>query len=383
MIFFALVGCSKPHTPSPGPGMGPSGPPEVGVIALHPQTVNLTVELPGRTSAYRIAEVRPQVGGIIQERLFKEGSQVQASQVLYQIDAAPYQAAYESAQAALERARAGLERARLKAERAANLLKARAVSQEDYDDAEAARKEAAAAVAVAEAEVKRARIELDYTRIKAPIGGRIGRSLVTQGALVTANQAQALATIQQLDPIYVDLTQASVELLRLRRALQDGRLQRPAGDQPRVTLILEDGRDYPHPGRLEFAEVSVEPTTASIILRAIIPNPDQVLLPGMFVRARVEEGQRQGVLLVPQRAVQRDRQGRPYVLVLNADDQVEQRLLQTERIQGDAWLVEGGVAAGERLILDGLQRVRPGDQARAIALDATPGASGPAAPSSP
>ena len=368
----SVVGCERAAPPGGGPG-GPGGPPpEVGVITLQAREAALTTELPGRTASYRVAEVRPQVGGIIKERLFKEGALIRSGQVLYQIDPAVYQATHDSAQAALNRSRATFERARLKAERYANLLKAKAVSQEDFDDAEAALKEAAASVAVDEAELARARIDLEYTRVTAPIGGRIGRSVVTQGALVTANQELALATIQQLDPIYVDLTQSSAQLLQLRRALEDGRLKRPNGDQPRVTLVLEDGSDYPLAGRLEFSEVSVDPGTGAVTLRATFPNPDHVLLPGMFVRAKVEEGTRPEAILAPQRGVQRDRRGRPYALVLNAEGVVEQRMLKTDRTLGSDWLVDDGLAAGDRLIVDGLQKVRPGDKAQPVVLDDQP-----------
>ena len=368
----SVVGCERSAPPGGGPG-GPGGPPaEVGVVTLQAREATLTTELPGRTASYRVAEVRPQVGGIIKERLFKEGALIRSGQVLYRIDPAVYQATYDSAQAALNRSRATFERARLKATRYADLLKAKAVSQEDFDDAEAALKEAAASVAVDEAELARARIDLEYTRVTAPIGGRIGRSVVTQGALVTANQELALATIQQLDPIYVDLTQSSAQLLRLRRALEDGRLQRPDGDQPRVTLVLEDGSDYPLAGRLEFSEVSVDPGTGAVTLRATFPNPDHVLLPGMFVRARVEEGTRPEAILAPQRGVQRDRRGRPYALVLNAEGVVDQRMLATDRALGSDWLVDDGLAAGDRLIVDGLQKVRPGDKAQPVVLDDQP-----------
>lgn len=378
----SVVGCERSAPPGgPGGSGGPGGPPpEVGIVTLQARETALTTELPGRTASYRVAEVRPQVGGIIKERLFKEGALIRSGQVLYQIDPSVYQATHDSAQAALNRSRATFERARLKAKRYADLLKAKAVSQEDFDDAEAALKEAAASVAVDEAQLARARIDLEYTRVTAPIGGRIGRSVVTQGALVTANQELALATIQQLDPIYVDLTQSSAQLLRLRRALEDGRLKRPNGDQPRVTLVLEDGSDYPLTGRLEFSEVSVDPGTGAVTLRATFPNPDHVLLPGMFVRARVEEGTRPEAILAPQRGVQRDRRGRPYALVLNAEGVVEQRMLATDRTLGSDWLVDDGLAPGDRLIVDGLQKVRPGDKAQPVVLDDQPSAAGASAP---
>lgn len=362
-----LLGCENPSEAGGPPGAG--APPKVGVTTVRSQSVLLTTELPGRTAPYAIAEVRPQVGGIIQARRFEEGAEIKAGEVLYRIDAARYQAAYDSAAAALQRSRATHARAQLKAERYAELLETKAVSQEDYDDVQVALKEAAASVAVDEAALAAARIELDDTRVVSPIDGRIGRSMVTQGALVTANQEQELATVQQLDPIHVDLTQSSVQLLELRRALEDGRLQRPAGGQPKVSLILEDGSAYPHTGRLAFSEVSVERSTGTVTLRATFPNPDHVLLPGMFVRALVEEGVRPEAILVPQPAVQRDRRGKPYALVLAADGSVEQRELETSRALHDRWLVDAGLEPGERLIVDGLQMVKPGAKAEPVDLD--------------
>lgn len=362
-----LAGCGK-GAPSGGAGGGPGQmpAPEVGVFTVVAEPVNLTLELVGRTAPYRIAEVRPQVGGIIKSREYQEGGQITAGEVLYQIDPARYQAARDSAEAALVRARATMARARMKAERYANLVKNKAVSQEDFDDAEAALKEAAASVQVAEAALTAARIELEYTRIAAPIDGLVGRSTVTQGALVTANQEMALATVQQLDPIHVDLTQSAAQQLRLRRDLEDGRLQRAGDEHPRVTLVLEDGSTYPHEGRLEFAEVSVDPGTGTVTLRATFPNPEHILLPGMFVRAQVEEGTRQNAILVPQQGVQRDRQGKAVALVLNGEGVVEQRQVETDRALGDRWLINAGLAPGDRLIVDGLQKARPGDQAKAV-----------------
>lgn len=371
-LFVAVlfVGCDASSPAAGPPGTVPV--PEVGIVTVTPRPATLTTELPGRTAPYRIAEVRPQVGGIIKERRFLEGGQIAAGQVLYQIDPGLYQAAHDSAEASLRRSRATLERARLKAERYANLLKANAVSQEDCDDAEAALKEAAASVAVDEAAVATARINLDYTQVTSPIVGRIGRSAVTQGALVTASQELTLATVQQLDPIYVDLTQSSAQLLRLRRALEDGRLQRPAGGQPKVTLILEDGVAYPLAGRLEFSEVTVDQGTGAVTLRATFPNPEHLLLPGMFVRAVVEEGVRTDAILVPQQGVQRDRRGNPVALVLTADGSVDQRTLQTDRALGQQWLIDTGLRPGERLIVDGIQKVRPGVKARAVDVSDQP-----------
>lgn len=377
-----LAGCEggKPPAGPGGPGGGPGMVPDVGLVTVAVSPVTLATELPGRTSPYRIAEVRPQVGGIIQERKFQEGGHIRAGQVLYQIDSALYQATLESAKAALERSRATFERARMKAERYSNLLKTKSVSQEDFDDTEAALKEAAASVAVDEAALTTARINLAYTQVTSPIVGRIGRSAVTQGALVTANQDLALATVQQLDPIHVDLTQSSAQLLRLQRALKDGRLKRPDGDQPKVTLTLEDGSAYPLAGKLEFSEVTVDQSTGAVTMRATFPNPDHVLLPGMFVRARVEEGMREDGLLVPQQGVQRDRRGNPTALVLAADGTVEQRNLVTDRAIGDRWLVDSGLRPGDRLIVDGLQKVRPGAKARPVALETTPAAAQTPAP---
>jgi membrane fusion protein, multidrug efflux system len=365
------TGCER-SAPAPGAGAGPGGPggppAEVGVVTVAARPVTLTTELPGRAAPYRIAEVRPQVGGIIKERLFQEGGQITAGRVLYQIDPAVYQATYDSAKAAVARSRATLERARLKADRYAKLIKSRSASQEDFDDAEAAVKEAAASVAVDEADLASARINLDYTRVTSPIPGRIGRSVITQGALVTANQELALATVQQLDPIYVDLTQSSAQLLRLQRALSDGRLQRPTDQQPQVRLRLEDGSTYPLAGRLEFSEVSVDPGTGAVTLRATFPNPDNVLLPGMFVHATVEAGERPQGILVPQQGVQRDRRGEPFALVIGAEGKVEQRTLKTDRAMGDQWLIDDGLNPGDRLIIEGIQKVRVGDQPKVVDL---------------
>jgi len=341
-------------------------PPEVGVFTVVAEPVDLTMELVGRAAPYRIAEVRPQVGGIIKSREYQEGGQITTGQLLYLIDPARYEAARDSAEAALVRARATRERAEKKADRYGDLLKNKAGSQEQFDDAQAALKESAADVQVAAADLTKARIELEYTRITSPIDGQIGRSTVTQGALVTANQAQALATVQQLDPIYVDLTQSAAQQLRLRRALEDGRLRRTEGGQPKAILTLEDGSIYPYEGRLEFSEVSVDQGTGTVTLRATFPNPDHVLLPGMFVRAQVEEGTRQEAILVPQPGIQRDRQGQALAMVLNEDGIVEQRQVETDRALGNRWLINAGLKSGDRLIVEGLQKARPGDKAKAV-----------------
>lgn len=332
--------------------------PEVAVVTVHPERVTLTRELPGRTQAFLVAEVRPQVTGIVTERLFVEGGVVEAGQPLYQLDDAVYRAEHESAQAALTRARASLRLAQLNGERAEKLAREEAVSRQEHENAIAALAQAEAEVRVAEAAVESSRVRLGYTQITAPIGGRIGKSTVTQGALVTANQAAPLATIQQLDPIYVDVSQSSRELLDLRKRVASGALQRPE-DMP-VTIVLEDGTSYSHEGKLAFSEVTVDPTTGSFGLRVIVPNPDHILLPGMYVRANIGSGVREDAILVPQQAVARDPRGNTSVMVVNASGAVEPRAIQVTRTIGDKWLVDGGLAGGDRVVIEGLQKIRPG-----------------------
>jgi membrane fusion protein (multidrug efflux system) len=383
--------------------------PEVAVVSVYPQQILLTSELPGRTAAFLVAEIRPQVNGLIQKRFFTEGSQVKAGGLLYQIDPAPYQAAYDNAaanrvsmQQGAERARAGLaasvaalkrheavlKLARTNRDRYEKLLKKDAVSAmerdqsvADVDVADAALRVAEAqvdsdreSVQVAEAAIKQAeaametaRINLGYTKLTAPITGRIGRSNVTEGAIVTAYQPLALATIQQFDPIYVDVPQSTVELNRLKRALANGRLKENGTD--RVKIVLEDGTAYPLEGSLKFRDVTVDPTTGSVILRIVVPNPDGTLLPNMFVRAIIEEGVRDQAILVPQQAVSRDPKGNPLTLVVDREGKVEQRGVTTERAIGDRWLVSAGLAPGERVIVEGVQRVRPGMSVKVVALD--------------
>lgn len=353
---FALVatGCGKKSG-----GAMPAGPaPEVTVVTLRPQPVTLTRELPGRTAAFVVAEVRPQVTGIVQERLFTEGGIVAAGQPLYQLDDATHRAELASAEAALARAQAAAELARLNARRIEELAQASAVSRQEFESSVAVHRQAAAEVQAAEAAVARARVMVGYGRIVSPIAGRIGRSTVTQGALVTANQADALATVQQLDPIYVDVTQSSREWIELRQGIDAGTLARPNGVP--VTILLEDGTRYPHDGTLAFSEVSVTPSTGSIALRIVVPNPDGLLLPGMYVRAVVGTGVRESALLVPQPGIQRDPKGGASALVVNAAGQVEPRAVTVSRTVGDRWLVESGLAAGDRVIVQGLQKVRPG-----------------------
>ncbi len=341
-------------------------PVEVGVVTVRPERAVLTTELPGRTTAYRIAEIRPQVNGIILERAFTEGSDVAAGGLLYRIDPAPYQAAYDQAKAALAMAEANLPAIRSRAERMKELVAIHAVGEQDADDAAAALARAEAGIAASRAAVDAARINLEYTPIRSPIPGRIGRSSVTQGALVTAYQPVPLAVVQQLDPIYVDVPQSSAELLRLRRDLEAGRLTQDGRAQSKVRLLMEDGTPYPLEGTLQFRDVTVEPTTGSVTLRMVFPNPDHVLLPGMFVRAIVEGGVNEQAVVVPQQGVSRDTKGNPVAWVVGAADKVEQRPLELDRAIGSGWLVAKGLAPGDRVIVEGLQKVRPGSPARAV-----------------
>jgi membrane fusion protein (multidrug efflux system) len=327
-----------------------------------------------------IAELRPQVTGIVKARPFKEGSEVKAGQVLYRIDPAPYQAAYNSAVANLARAEANVGAARTKAERYAELVKIEAVSKQANDEAIAALKQAQADVGAAQAALQSARIDLGFTRVTSPISGRIGRSTVTPGALVTANQAQALATVQQLDPIYVDLTQSSAELLRMRRDFKSGKLKRSAGDTVPVELVLEDGSVYGATGKLAFSEVTVDEGTGSVTLRAVFPNPADDLLPGMYVRARLSQGVRDDAILVPHAAVTRDPRGNATVMLVNAQGIAEARVVTAEQSIKDKWVVTDGLAPGERVIVEGLQKAKPGSPVQAQQAPATASAPAAAAP---
>jgi len=346
--------------------------PEVATATVGRQRVELATELPGRTSPYRMAEIRPQVNGLIQKRLFTEGSDVQPGQVLYQIDPAPFQAALDNAKAALGRADANLPALQLKADRYKEALADKAVAQQDLDDATAALKQAVADIAYYQAMLETARINLGYTRVVSPIAGRIGRSSVTDGAIATAYQPAPLATIQQLDPIYVDVPQSTTELLRLQRRLEEKRMSRDGTNANQVDLILEDGTKYPLQGTLEFRDVSVDPTTASVILRMVFPNPNGVLLPGMFVRAVVKEGVNEQGILIPQQAVSRDAKGNPLALIVNASGKVEQRMLSLDRAVGSQWLVSSGLAPGDRVIAEGMQKVQPGAAVKEVPFDDAP-----------
>jgi membrane fusion protein (multidrug efflux system) len=355
-----LPGCERRQQAPPPPV------PEVSTVTVQTQKIMLSTELPGRTSAYRIAEIRPQVSGLILNRLFTEGSSVKTGQVLYQIDPAPFQAALDNTQAALGRAEANLPAIRSRAERYREVLADKAVSRQDYDDAVAAMTQVKADIKYWKATVETARINLGYCRVTAPISGRIGKSNVTEGAIVTAYQPVALATIQQLDPIYVDVPQSTTELLRLKRRLEDGRLKSHGTNQNKVKLILEDGTAYPPEGTLQFRDVTVDPTTGSVILRVVFTNPEGVLLPGMVVRAVMKEGVNEQAILIPQQGVSRDPKGNPVSLIVDAEGKAQQRMLTLDRAIGDKWLVSAGLAPGNRVIVEGMQRVRPGAAVKVV-----------------
>ncbi|PJK01955.1 efflux transporter periplasmic adaptor subunit [Lysobacteraceae bacterium NML03-0222] len=330
----------------------------VTVVTLKAESVALTRELAGRANASQVAEVRPQVSGIVERLMFNEGGSVRAGQVLYQIDQTAFRAAANSAQASLARAQAALTTARLNAERSAELVKIDAVSRQEDETAQAQLRQAQADVNAARAQVQSAQVPLGFSRVTAPISGRISHSAVTRGALVTAAQGTALATIQQLDPMYVEVTQSSSELLQLRREIEDGQSQ-ASGSVP-VEILLEDGSVFPHAGQLRFAEATVNPATGSVLLRVVVPNPEQLLLPGMYVKARLTNAQRQGALLAPQQGITRDAKGNATALVVNAENKVEPREVKVSRAIGDKWLVESGLAAGDKLIVAGFQKIGPG-----------------------
>ncbi len=372
MIFLAAalmagvlaVGCGKKEQAKATP--------EVAVVTLQPERVAITSELPGRTSAYLLAEVHPQVNGIVQKRLFTEGADVKEGEVLYQIDPRPYQAAYDTAAAALARAEANLPAIRKRAERFKELLTVNAVGEQDFEDAEAARKQAEAEVQALKAGAEAARINLGYTRITAPISGRIGKSNVTPGALAAAYQGPAFTTIQQLDQVYVDSPQSSAILLAIQRNLATNRIKGGTREQAKVKLLLEDGTPYAQTGLLKFSDVTVDPSTGSQILRMVFPNPRHILLPGMYVRAIVEEGVAEQAILVPQQGVTRDPKGNAIALVVDGSGKVEQRTLRVDRAIGSKWLILEGLSAGDRVILEGLQKVRPGVAVKTVPFGANP-----------
>lgn len=361
-----LTACDDaPKQQAAGPGAG-MPPVEVAVITATPSNVPVTTDLPGRTTAFRVAEVRPQVSGIVLKRLFEEGSDVQAGQQLYQIDPAPYQAVVQSAQADLAKARATLKSVEAKAARYAELVKINAVSRQDYDDVIASLDQAKAQIQVAQAAIDTARINLDYTKVYAPIAGRIGKSTVTEGALVTANQTTSMALITQLDPIYVDLNQSSADLMRMKQAAAAGSVQRR--DAAPVTLLLDGvSKPYAHTGELKFSDVTVDESTGSVQVRAVFPNPERDLFPGLFVRARIEQGVRDNVFLIPQQAVVRTPTGATQVWVVNADNTVAPRPVETTQAAGDSWIVTGGLTAGDKVVTAGIQKIKPGATVRVAA----------------
>jgi membrane fusion protein, multidrug efflux system len=355
VLVLLATGCSRQAPPLP-----PGGPVQVDVVTLSPSPVAFTRELPGRTAARRIAQVRARVSGIVLKRLFTEGSEVKTGDVLYEIDPAPYEAVLARARAELQRAEANLVSVKLQAERFKPLVASNAVSRQQYDDAVAAMGVGEAAVAAAKAAVQTAEIDVGYTKVLSPIDGRIGLAEVTEGAYVQAGQATLLATVQQIDPIYVNLVQPSSEVARIRHEYEEGRMKRDSQGQPEVTLLTEAGTEYPVRGRLEFSDITVDRSTGSVTLRALFPNPEGRLLPGTFVRARFEEGFNPQALLVPQQGVTRNYRGDPTAYVVAANGTAELRTLQTSRAYGDQWVVESGLAAGDRVIVSNLQRIRPG-----------------------
>ena len=359
----ALAACGDKKAPAAAPAA-----PTVGYLTVVVQTQGLTTELAGRTRASQSAEVRPQVSGILQKRLFTEGSVVKAGQPLYQIDARTLEATVKSAEAALAKSRASAQTARTNAERNAELVKIDAISRQVFDESQAQVAQSAADVAVAQAALENARINLQYSRILAPIGGQIDLSAVLPGSLVTANQAQALTTISQLDPIHVDITQSSSELLELRRQWQAGTFGKVESGGAPVRLALEDGSRYPHAGKLQFTGATVSQTTGAITLRAVFPNPDRLLMPGMYVRARLSTGEASDAIVLPQQAVQRDPAGKPSVQLLNADNKIEKRPIRLGQALGAQWLVLEGLKAGDRVMVEGFQKARVGQTVTPLAM---------------
>ena len=375
------AGCGRPPGQAGGPGGPPGGggpPPEVAVVTTAAESITLTTDLPGRIDAVRMAEVRARVPGILLRRRFEEGADVQAGSTLLEIDPAPLKAALASARAALAKAEANQKQTQAKADRYKALVEYHAVSKLDYDDARGAALQSEAEVLAAQAAVETATLNLGYATVTAPITGRIGKAKVTEGALVGQNEATPLATIQQLDPIYFDFTQSSTDVLRLRRALQSGKLTSLPSGEAKVTLFLEDGSVYPYPGKLQFSDITVDPSTGMITLRALVPNPDHWLLPGMFARGQLEQALDNAALTVPQRAVMRGADGSTTVLVVGANNTVQTRVIQAESARGDRWIVSSGLQPGERVVVEGLQKARPG--AVVVPVPFRPPSSGGTAP---
>ncbi len=366
----ALAGCNDSKTAAQPPVVKP----QVSVVSMHPKSVTITAQLPGRTAASLLAEVRPQVGGIIRTRNFKEGTEVKAGEILYEIDPAPYQATYDSAAAALQKAQGALPSAQAKVDRYKNLTAQNAVSVQDLDDAKSTLVQAEADIASAKAALETARINLDYTKIRAPIDGRIDASAVTVGALVTAEQTTVLTTVRALDPINVNVTQSTTNLLKFRKAVETGKLKL-SGDNVTAHLTLEDGSNYGKTGKLEFAEASVDESVGTFTVRAEFPNPDHTLLPGMYVRATIEEGVAEKSFLIPQRAITRDTKGDPTALFVTSEGKIEQRVLGVDRSVGNNWLVLSGVNDGDKVVVEGSQRVQVGQDvaAKEVTIDDSTG----------
>ena len=364
LVLTAAAGCDDQPTRAAA-NSAPPAPIAVTVLTLERREIPVSSILPGRTAPFRVAEVRPQVGGVLRERLFAEGEAVRAGQSLFHIDPAPFEAAVRRAAAALTRMEATERVALSTVNRLRTLARVQVVSEQNLENAEATLRQAQADIIALRAALETSQIDLGYTRVASPISGRTNRASVTPGALVTANQITALVTVTQLDPMLVDITQPSTVLLQQRRDISSGALRRPSADRAVARLLLEDGSEYPHAGEVQFSEVLVDQGTGSVTLRAVFPNPDQLLLPGMFVRARVEEGVTDRAFLVPQRAVLRTPRGEPMVFVVNAEGLVEQRVLRANRAIGNDWLVTEGVAAGDRVVIEGLQRIRAGARVRA------------------
>jgi membrane fusion protein (multidrug efflux system) len=363
-LLAVLSGCGEKNANAQAAGGNPP-PPEVSVVTIAPQRITLTTELPGRLEATRVAQVRARVPGIVLKRVYKEGSDVKAGDVLFRIDPAQYQAALNSTQASVSKAEANLTQANLKLNRYKPLVETNAISKQEFDDAIATQKQAAADLEGAKASRENARLNLGYATVNAPISGRIGRALVTEGALVGQGEATPLALIQQLNPIYATLTQPTSELLRLQRAMASGQLQRMGQDQAKVTLVMEDGSTYSQPGKLLFSDLTVDESSGSFTLRAEFPNPQRILLPGMYVRARLEQAISENAILVPQQAVQRQPNG-AIVMVVGADNKVVPRTVKADTAQGNSWIVSDGLKAGERVIVEGFQKVQPGAAVKAV-----------------
>ena len=378
MVVVALAGCSKAKPAAPA-----AQPPEVSVVSVHRGSVPVTLDLPGRTNPYLVAQVRARVDGIVLKREFKEGADVKAGQRLFQIDPAPYRAALDSAIGTLQKSQANLVAQNALEERFKTLVAGNAVSKQDYDNAVSTQGQAAADVVFGKAAVQTAQINLGYTDVAAPITGRVGLSAVTEGAFVQASAATLMTTIQQIDPIYVDLNQSSVQGLQLRRDIASGKVKVNGPSQAKVTVFLEDGTQYPVAGTLQFTDITVDPNTGSVTVRAIVPNPRYVLLPGMFVRARVDEGTDNHALLVPQAGVTHDPQGQATALVVGADNKVVLRTIQASRTSGADWVVDGGLNEGEKVIVSGIQKVKPGLLVRAVEGPAAPASQNAAAPAQP